>query len=42
MYHNEALDEREEKKWIKECSEVIDKVKSFEASIAILNVKGFA
>jgi len=37
MYHNEALDQREEKKWITECSKVIDKVKSFEASIAILN-----
>jgi hypothetical protein len=38
MYHSKALDQREEKKWIKECSKVIDKIKSFKTSIAILNV----
>ncbi len=37
MYRNKALDQREEKKWIKKCSKVIDKVKSFKTSIAILN-----
>jgi hypothetical protein len=37
IYLNKALDQRKEKKWIKECSKVIDKVKSFKASIVILN-----
>ena len=37
FYKNEVLDQREEKKWIKECGGIIERIESYSESIALLS-----
>ncbi len=42
MYENEALDQREEEKWFKQCSKLIKKLESCSASITFLSENNVA